>query len=66
MVEEGQPDSLGFLVGAVIGGILCGLGFWRGGGGEFFTRTVLAQSDCKWTVPLLCGIMFFEIAALKT
>ena len=65
MVEEGQPDSRGFLVGAVIGGILCGLGLWRRGGGTSSMRMVLAQSDCKWTVYPLCGIMFFEIAALK-
>jgi hypothetical protein len=43
MVEEGQPDSLGFLVGSVIGGILCGLGFWHCGGGEFFDADGVGQ-----------------------
>ena len=36
MVEEGQPDCLGSRVGAINGRILCGLGFWRCGGGGFF------------------------------
>ena len=34
--------------------------------GTFSTRMVLAQSECRWALRVLCGIVFFEAAALKT